>query len=45
VPLVAERDAGRFERFVRDGFRRDRRARELDPHGWAVRFGSYGSSR
>jgi 23S rRNA (adenine-N6)-dimethyltransferase len=41
VPLVPEPDARRFERFVRDGFRRDRRAREIDPHGWAVRFGSY----
>jgi 23S rRNA (adenine-N6)-dimethyltransferase len=45
VPLVPERDAVRFERFVRDGFRRERRARELDPHTWAVRFGSYGSRR
>lgn len=38
VPLVAERDARRYEAFVRDGFRRSRAARELDPHGWAVRF-------
>jgi 23S rRNA (adenine-N6)-dimethyltransferase len=45
VPLVPERDARRFERFVRDGFRRDRHARELDPHAWAVRFGSYRARR
>ena len=45
VPLVAARDAERFERFVRDGFRRDRHACELDPHAWAVRFGSYRARR
>ena len=45
APLVPARDADRFERFVRDGFRRDRHARELDPHAWAVRFASYRGRR
>jgi 23S rRNA (adenine-N6)-dimethyltransferase len=38
VPLVDPRLAARYDRFVRDGFRRRRDARELDPHAWAVRF-------
>jgi 23S rRNA (adenine-N6)-dimethyltransferase len=38
VPLVDPRLAVRYDRFVRDGFRRRRDARELDPHAWAVRF-------
>jgi len=37
-PLVDPRAAARYDRFVRDGFRRQRDARELDPHAWAVRF-------
>jgi 23S rRNA (adenine-N6)-dimethyltransferase len=45
VPLVPERDALRFERFVRDGFRREAHARDLDPHAWAVRFASYRGRR
>jgi 23S rRNA (adenine-N6)-dimethyltransferase len=38
VPLVEPRLADRYDRFVREAFRRRRDARELDPHGWAVRF-------
>jgi 23S rRNA (adenine-N6)-dimethyltransferase len=38
LPLVDPRHAARYDAFVRDAFRRDRRARELDPHAWAVRF-------
>jgi 23S rRNA (adenine-N6)-dimethyltransferase len=38
VPLVDPRAAARYERFVRDAFRRRRDARELDPHAWATRF-------
>jgi 23S rRNA (adenine-N6)-dimethyltransferase len=34
-PLVAPRDATRYEAFVRAGFRRAG-ARELDPHAWAT---------
>lgn len=37
-PLIDPRHAARYDRFVRDGFRRRRDARELDPHAWAVRF-------
>ena len=37
-PLVDPRLAARYDRFVRDGFRRRRDARELDPHAWAIRF-------
>lgn len=33
VPLVPARDARRFERFVRDGFRRDRHARWYEGGG------------
>jgi len=40
VPLVDARLARRYDAFVRDGFRRRRDARELDPHAWAVRFRS-----
>jgi 23S rRNA (adenine-N6)-dimethyltransferase len=40
VPLVDARLARRYDTFVRDGFRRRRDARELDPHAWAVRFRS-----
>jgi 23S rRNA (adenine-N6)-dimethyltransferase len=38
VPLVDPRAADRYDRFVRDAFRRRRDARDLDPHAWAVRF-------
>ena len=38
VPLVEPRLAARYDRFVRESFRRRRDARELDPHAWAVRF-------
>lgn len=38
-PLVRPADASRYERFVRQGFRRDR-ARERDAHGWAAAWGS-----
>lgn len=36
-PLVPPEHAERYERFVRDGFRRHD-ARELDPHAWAGRW-------
>lgn len=36
VPLVAPRHAAAYERFVRRGFARS--GRDLDAHGWAVRF-------
>lgn len=38
VPLVDPRAASRYDRFVRDAFRRQRDARNFDPHAWAVRF-------
>jgi len=38
VPLVDPRQAVRYEVFVRRQFQTDPRAREIDPHGWAVRF-------
>lgn len=38
VPLVDPRRAGQYGAFVRRRFRLDPRAREVDPHGWAVRF-------
>jgi len=38
VPLVDPARAGRYDTFIRRQFRHDPRARELDPHGWAVRF-------
>ncbi len=37
-PLVDPRRADGYEAFVRRAFRRDPRARELDPHAWARRF-------
>jgi 23S rRNA (adenine-N6)-dimethyltransferase len=37
-PLVDPRLAARYEAFVRRQFRRDPRARDTDPHGWAIRF-------
>lgn len=38
APLVDPRAAARYDRFVRDAFRRRADARELDPHAWAIRF-------
>jgi len=38
VPLVDPGRAGTYEAFIRLAFRRDVRARELDPHAWARRF-------
>lgn len=38
VPLVDPRLASRYDRFVRDAFRRRADARDLDPHAWAARF-------
>lgn len=38
-PLVRPADAARYERFVRQGFRRDR-ARERDAHAWAAAWRS-----
>jgi 23S rRNA (adenine-N6)-dimethyltransferase len=43
-PLVRPADAPRYERFVRDGFRRDR-ARERDPHAWAASWQESSGSR
>jgi 16S rRNA A1518/A1519 N6-dimethyltransferase RsmA/KsgA/DIM1 with predicted DNA glycosylase/AP lyase activity len=37
-PLVAVRDATRYEAFLRRGFRAGARARTLDAHAWAVRW-------
>jgi len=39
-PLVPPREAGRYERFVRRGFREGRTARDRDPHAWADAFTS-----
>ena len=44
VPLVQPCDAARFERFVRSGFRAGSRARERDPHAWALLFEEQESS-
>jgi 23S rRNA (adenine-N6)-dimethyltransferase len=40
VPLVRPADAAAWERFVRDGFRTTKAARERDPHAWALAFTS-----
>lgn len=37
-PLVDPRRAGGYSAFVLRQFKMDPRAREVDPHGWAVRF-------
>ena len=37
-PLVDPQRAAAYDAFVRRQFRLNRRARELDPHGWAFRF-------
>lgn len=38
TPLVEPGDAARYDRFVRDAFRRSPQARELDAYAWAARF-------
>lgn len=40
APLVRPEDAAAWERFVRDGFRTTKTARERDPHAWALAFTS-----
>ena len=44
VPMVELAQARGYELFVRRGFRRDPRARDLDPHAWALRFREQESS-
>jgi 23S rRNA (adenine-N6)-dimethyltransferase len=44
VPLVGPSDADRYDRFVRDAFRRSPKARELDAFGWAARFAESSAS-
>jgi 23S rRNA (adenine-N6)-dimethyltransferase len=44
VPLVAPGEAARYDRFVRDAFRRSPQARELDPYAWAARFNESSAS-
>jgi 23S rRNA (adenine-N6)-dimethyltransferase len=43
-PLVRVEDAERYESFVRRGFRDGNRARERDPHAWALLFAGQESS-
>jgi 23S rRNA (adenine-N6)-dimethyltransferase len=43
-PLVRPEHAGRYESFVRRGFRDGPRARERDPHAWALLFAGQESS-
>jgi 23S rRNA (adenine-N6)-dimethyltransferase len=43
-PLVRPDQAGRYEAFVRRGFREGIRARERDPHAWALLFAGQESS-
>lgn len=43
-PLVRPEDAARYESFVRRGFRDGNRARERDPHGWALLYAGQESS-
>jgi 23S rRNA (adenine-N6)-dimethyltransferase len=43
-PLVRPAEAARYEAFVRRGFR-DHRARERDPHAWALRWEESSGSR
>ena len=38
APLIEPRDAAAYEAFVRRGFRDGNRARERDPHAWALLF-------
>jgi 23S rRNA (adenine-N6)-dimethyltransferase len=44
-PLVDPARADAYDAFVRAAFRRDPRARDLDPHAWAARFESSASVR
>lgn len=37
-PLVAPRFAAKYEAFIRREFQQNPRARDVDPHAWAVRF-------
>jgi 23S rRNA (adenine-N6)-dimethyltransferase len=41
APLVRVEDAARYRAFVRRGFARDRRARELDAHQWAAAYRAF----
>jgi 23S rRNA (adenine-N6)-dimethyltransferase len=43
-PLVRPEDAARYESFVRRGFKDGNRARERDPHAWALLFAGQESS-
>jgi 23S rRNA (adenine-N6)-dimethyltransferase len=43
-PLVRPEQSGRYESFVRRGFRDGDRARERDPHAWALLFTGQESS-
>ncbi len=43
-PLVRPEDAARYESFVRRGFRDGNRARERDPHAWALLYAGQESS-
>jgi 23S rRNA (adenine-N6)-dimethyltransferase len=43
-PLVRPADAARYDSFVRRGFREGNRARERDPHAWALLFAGHESS-
>lgn len=43
-PLVRPEDAARYESFVRRGFKDGNRARERDPHSWALLFAGQESS-
>jgi 23S rRNA (adenine-N6)-dimethyltransferase len=44
-PLVRPSEAARYETYVRRAFRSDQRARERDPHAWALAFESSASVR
>jgi 23S rRNA (adenine-N6)-dimethyltransferase len=43
-PLIPPEQARRYESFVRRGFRDGNRARERDPHAWAILFAGQESS-
>ena len=43
-PLVRPEEAARYESFVRRGFKDGNRARERDPHAWALLFAGQESS-
>jgi 23S rRNA (adenine-N6)-dimethyltransferase len=44
-PLVPPGEATRYRRYVATGFRRGRRAREVDAHEWAWRYRTFTASR